>query len=377
MEEQHTLVMNWRSAMLAIIMLCAIISLAYLYSREIERRAVAWLGAFVMAAIVSGIPVVAGFAGAFDVWPWLTFLPTQMTLLFGPLIYLHARALMLGGPNGRLWWLLVPGGVYWLYQLWAFLFLGDYQAKWAFNEAVHYPYVLPVVFYAGLGLMAWALFAIWRMRTRYLAWLQDHHSDDDAFDPAWLTHLIAIGVPLVIVWSLENVLGRMLDLNYVERYWAEFSLFVLLFLVSIEALARIQRPYPKMVGTRETAASGGRERSERDWSAEGLRLKTAVIDNGWHLEPRLSLQELARRFGMNQAYVSRALNQGFGLNFSSFINGLRVEHAKKLLHEERLGLLEIAMASGFGSKASFNRAFKLFSGVTPSAYRRAETSQFP
>ncbi len=377
MEEQHTLVMNWRSAMLVIIMLCAMISLAYLYSRKIERRAVAWLGAFVMAAIVSGIPVVAGFAGAFDVWPGLTFLPTQMTLLLGPLVYLHARALMLGEPNGRLWWLLVPGAVYWLYQLWAFLFLGDYQAKWAFNEAVHYPYVLPVVFYAGLGLMVWALFAIWRMRTRYLAWLQDHHSDDDAFNPAWLTHLIAIGVPLVVVWSLENFLGRMIGLNYVERFWAEFSVFVLLFFVSTEALARIQRPYPKMVEPQGTAAPRGRERSQRDWSAEGLRLKTAVLDNGWHLEPRLSLQELARRFGMNQAYVSRALNQGFGLNFSSFINELRVEHAKHLLHEGRLGLLEVAMASGFGSKASFNRAFKLFSGLTPSAYRRAEKSQYP
>ncbi|RZV37957.1 MAG: AraC family transcriptional regulator [Chromatiales bacterium] len=377
MEESHTLVMNWRSAMLAIIMLCAMIPLGYLYSRKIERRAVAWLGALVMAAVVSGIPVVAGFAGAFDVWPGLTFLPVQMTLLLGPLVFFHARALMLGQPNGHYWWLLLPGAVYWIYQLWAFLFLGDHTAKWAFNEAVHYPYVLPAVFYAGLGLMAWALFAIWRMRTRYLAWLQDHYSDDDAFDPAWLMHLIAIGVPLVVVWALENFLGRIIGLNYAERFWAEFSVFVLLFFVSLEALARIQRPYPKMAEPRGPAATRSRDRSERDWSAEGLRLQAAVLENGWHLQPGLSLQELARRFGMNQAYVSRALNQGFRLSFSSFINGLRVEHAKVLLDEGRMSLLDVAMASGFGSKASFNRAFKLFSGLTPSAYRRAQTSQFP
>jgi hypothetical protein len=78
--------------------------------------------------------MVIGFAGAYNIWPGLTFLPTQMALFYGPLIYLHARALMLGGPPRRYAWLLAPGIVYWLYQVWAFAFLGDYRAKWAFNE---------------------------------------------------------------------------------------------------------------------------------------------------------------------------------------------------------------------------------------------------
>ena len=369
MDEQQTLVMNWRSAMLASIMLCALVALAYLYTRQIERRAVLWLAGFVLAGIVSAIPMVIGFAGAYNIWPGLTFLPTQMGPLYGPLIYLHARALMLGGPPRRYAWLLAPGIVYWLYQVWAFALLGDYKAKWAFSESIHYPYILPVVFATSLVLMAWALFNIWQLRARYLRWLENHRSDDDTFHPVWLSHFILIGVPLVLVWVLGNVLGGIFGFDYFETYWADFVALLLLFFISIEALMRIQQPFPKMIDGPDVRDTTEPEQGGRNWSAEGERIKTAMVDNAWFLESRLSLQDLARYVGSNHVYVSRALNQGLGVSFSNLVNQLRVEHAKSLIEESRLSMLEIALSSGFGSKASFNRAFKLHGGITPSAYR--------
>jgi len=146
----------------------------------------------------------------------------------------------------------------------------------------------------------------------------------------------------------------------------------LVMLLSLEALARLEQPFPKMLAPDAVSVEELMEATaaERDWVKEGERLRAMVIDNGWHLESSLSLQTLSRRFAMNQAYVSRALNQGLDMNFSHFINGLRVEHAKAMITRQDVNLLDVALSSGFGSKASFNRAFKLHSGVSPSEFKR-------
>ena len=140
----------------------------------------------------------------------------------------------------------------------------------------------------------------------------------------------------------------------------------------MEALARLEKPFPKMLAPDAITIEELMDATaaERDWMLEGEKLRAMVMENGWHLESSLSLQTLSRRFGMNQAYVSRALNQGLSLSFSQFINGLRVEHAKKMIAREDVNLLDVALSSGFGSKASFNRAFKLHTGDSPSGFKR-------
>lgn len=368
MEPADSLIMNWRSALLGCVIVCTVLVLLNLLVRSPERKATAYFGAFILAGMISSVPMVIGFAGAYDIWPGLTFLPTQFTLFYGPLIYLHARALMLGGSPRRSLWLLLPGVVYWLYQLWAFTLLGDYRSKWAFNDAVHEPYIVPLVMAIGFGLAIWALVMVWRINTQYRDWLDRNRADGEQFRPVWLTHFVWLGVPLVLIWALENVSGQYFGFDYFDRYWADFALLLLLFVITLEALARIQQPFPKMVQTETETEIAPSEDTTRDWSEDGSRLESAVIKNAWHLEKGVSLSELARRMGTNQAYLSKALNQGLGQSFSDFINRLRIEHAKTLISEQQLSMLDIALEAGFGSKASFNRAFKKYAGLTPSEF---------
>ena len=369
------LVMNWRSALVGLVMLCSLVCLAHLYRRQTERPAILWLIAFVLAAFATAIPTLIGFAGAYDIWPGLTFMPTQFPLWFGPLLYFHAHALMVGAGLGGHRWLLLPGAVDWLYQGWAFTCLGDYRSKWAFNDAVHEPFVVPLVIAGSLGLGLWALVAIWRMKVRYLVWLEENRSDDDVFRPVWLMRFMLISVPLAGLWALENTVSPVLGFDYFERFWIDFALLFFVYLLVAEALAHIRAPYPKMMPVE--AASGAAtmpDTANRDWQIEGARLKEAVVTHRWYLEAGISLQELSRRLGTNQTYVSRALNQGLDTSFSNFINRLRVDHAKSLIDTGDQTMLDIALESGFGSKASFNRAFKAHAGMTPSQYRSHRTA---
>ena len=87
------------------------------------------------------------------------------------------------------------------------------------------------------------------------------------------------------------------------------------------------------------------------------------------------LADLARRLGTNTAYLSRALNEGLGLNFNAFVNRMRAEEVGRRISAEpdTPDLLQLALDAGFSSKATFNRAFRTTFGMAPSEFRRRKS----
>ena len=91
------------------------------------------------------------------------------------------------------------------------------------------------------------------------------------------------------------------------------------------------------------------------------------------LEADLTLGKLAKRIGLHQNYLSRIINEKRQQSFNDFINQYRIEEARQRLADPRwknATILQIAYETGFYSKSVFNTAFKKFTGLTPSAYRR-------
>ena len=84
----------------------------------------------------------------------------------------------------------------------------------------------------------------------------------------------------------------------------------------------------------------------------------------------LSITAMAERAGLNKDYFSRAFKEVMGLNYSKWLNAVRVEKAASLMPEEGLTLTEIAMLSGFKSIPSFNRVFAEYKKAPPSRYRK-------
>jgi AraC-like DNA-binding protein len=108
----------------------------------------------------------------------------------------------------------------------------------------------------------------------------------------------------------------------------------------------------------------------RDWEAQGRAWAAIIREQQWARDPDVNLAGLARLLGTNSSYLSRAINSGAGENFSSFIARLRAEAvAARLTASDPADLLTIALEEGFGSKASFNRAFAAAFGCAPSVYR--------
>ena len=57
------------------------------------------------------------------------------------------------------------------------------------------------------------------------------------------------------------------------------------------------------------------------------------------------------------------------MNYSKWLNTIRLEKAIELLVEKDIPLTQVAMLSGFHSISSFNRVFYDEKGMSPSEYR--------
>ena len=89
------------------------------------------------------------------------------------------------------------------------------------------------------------------------------------------------------------------------------------------------------------------------------------------LAPQLTLRQLADQLHIPPNHLSQLLNEGFGQNFSEFVNSYRLERFKEGVSDPAkryLTILGLALESGFNSKTVFNTFFKKQMGKTPKAY---------
>ena len=103
------------------------------------------------------------------------------------------------------------------------------------------------------------------------------------------------------------------------------------------------------------------------------RLTAMMEEDKIYGEQGLTIRILAEKLGAPEHRLRALINGGLGhRNFSAFLNRYRLAAAKTRLSdpdEARTPILTIAMDTGFGSLAPFNRAFKKEEGVTPTEYR--------
>ncbi|MBO2007832.1 helix-turn-helix domain-containing protein [Hymenobacter negativus] len=105
------------------------------------------------------------------------------------------------------------------------------------------------------------------------------------------------------------------------------------------------------------------------------RLRQLLATEKVYLEADLGLPGLAQKAGLTTHELSFVLNEGFGVNFFQFINGYRVEEAKRLLasaQHQHLSMVGIAFEAGFSSKTTFNTTFKKVTGLSPSQFVQAQ-----
>jgi AraC-like DNA-binding protein len=111
--------------------------------------------------------------------------------------------------------------------------------------------------------------------------------------------------------------------------------------------------------------------SEQDASLIHERLMYLMAEQKPHINPDLTLNELAGILEVHPNHLSQVINSKEKKSFYDLINEMRVDEFVKLISQPsslQYTLLALSYDCGFNSKASFNRNFKKYTGFTPRDY---------
>lgn len=103
------------------------------------------------------------------------------------------------------------------------------------------------------------------------------------------------------------------------------------------------------------------------------RLTEHMVEQRPFLKVGYSIKDLSEEINVPGYQLSAFLNRQKGLNFNDYLNQFRVRYCEEVIRNgdaEMLNLKGIAYNCGFNNRNTFTKAFKKFTGYTPSDYKR-------
>jgi len=323
-----------------------------------------------------------GFSGINYLWEDLDGFPRYFHLAFAPTIYFYLKAQINRDfrlkPSHLLHY--VPYAIYFLVNFLVFIqgksaiatFRSSglsYWLGWLESISIWSSYIY--YFYQSL-----------RIYREYRRWAETQFSDTDVISFVWLRnfiYLIIAGEVFKFAWSVaDRALG---DLPFEQDWWWHLFTVTIICYVGISGYAQSQ---PKKLVFSQQIFKKEQETIQEvtlrnevntpfmsNYAEWKEKIERIFSEQKLFLEPELSLADLAQKLRTNPSVLSAAINQNFGKNFNDFVNEYRVEEFKKqiqLPENKKLTLLAVALDCGFNSKATFNRAFKKFTGQSPKEY---------
>lgn len=87
------------------------------------------------------------------------------------------------------------------------------------------------------------------------------------------------------------------------------------------------------------------------------------------IENPLDREQMARFLAISSRHLDRLFTQHLKAGFLKTYRDIRLHHARRLVEQSPLSILEIAVATGFSSAPHFSAAFKSLFGISPSEGR--------
>ena len=123
----------------------------------------------------------------------------------------------------------------------------------------------------------------------------------------------------------------------------------------LEMLALVARP-EKLPGRRPPA-----------W----LATVEELLKDGFH--QNLTIGKIAAQVAVHPSYLSRVFRHFHHQAIGDYVHQLRIRFACQQLADPAVSLSAIAAESGFADQSHFTRVFKQCTGITPGAFRAAQT----
>jgi len=366
-----------------------------------ETRSDKWLSLFLFLCILYIAPWMIGFAGWYDTQPYrdiLFYVPFQQLFFIGPVIFFYVQSLL--NPSFRFgkneWWHLLPGILYLLFSIIMVVTDKLVLKKYYFLAGGQDPDFDTWYQLTGFASMLFYFFLSLRYYNLYKKLILQVVSYAELVSFRWVRNFLVAFLIMLFIKIVFFILGEITDMSYWDTWWYFFVFAILFYYIAITGYANsvetkvafkphllTYRPTlllnysPSLTLTEsvtEEAEIIAIEPASKENAADEVltewkpKLLGLLQEEKIYEDPELTLTQVAKQLQSNPSFISMVVNRGFGLNFNDFINQFRIEAVKEMLKKgehKKQTLLGIAYECGFNSKATFNRAFKKVTGLTP------------
>ena len=340
------------------------------------------LGGLVLSWSITVFAFIVQSPAFFEKYIHLYALWDVLTLLFFPLMYLYVRFYLYKDIRltyGDLWHFL-PAIAYLI--VFSPFFFSDAQSKLNYlaNGFPFWFQPLQAVFNIIIILQG-TFYSIYSFRTlhhfQYFRKTKFSSLQLDALN--WLKLFLIINTCL---WIFGTT-GAFLDIFGISIFINLFNVFYLglTLLTILLSVFTIQRPalFSESKDIR-VLVSNAQPKNKSKVDADNLSsdytiLRDHLIKDKPFLKPDLKMQDLVDATNLSYKRISEVFNNEFNKSFFEVINEYRLKEALLLIENDfhvLHTLPHLAEQAGFNSKATFNRAFKKFTGQTPSEYIKAK-----
>ncbi|MDF2721482.1 MAG: transcriptional regulator, AraC family protein [Paenibacillus sp.] len=116
------------------------------------------------------------------------------------------------------------------------------------------------------------------------------------------------------------------------------------------------------------APDGQDEEQPIDGAADEM-VQRAVLFALEHLREPLTVERLARHIHLSESQFARRFYEAVGATPMRWLTEKRMQRAAQYLRFSDMAIFDIADEAGYGDMPAFSKAFKRWSGISPSDYR--------
>ena len=127
----------------------------------------------------------------------------------------------------------------------------------------------------------------------------------------------------------------------------------------------------KLKRNKDVLSKESRRRYRVDGVNISARIKEVVDYLGESLYGKITISELALRFGISESLLKKEFSEYYSGGIINFYHKRKIEEAKRLIKKAELSFSEIADKLGFDNPQYFSKFFKKMAGMTPSEYKKS------
>ena len=320
------------------------------------------------------------YSGAYVYAPALAGVQFPFRVLLGPALYFYAHATMSPNKaiNRQVWALALSGPVLVILVMLPFIFVISPEEKLALaNPLTRDPKLWQIAVFTCLSatfvfILFTVLFLMMALKLHHSHRLQlmERFSEIEQRSLTWFK-------PVLLIWGAAWLMYA-IEFSLSALGWLWFGSGKVLPILEAVALAIfIQKALSqKVLSESEKGLPRANKTRTALLSTEKMqliasKLERAMIDDKLFLQDNLSLNKLSESISETENHISETLSQFLNTKFFQFVNGFRIEEAKRALQNSDKLVTTIAFDVGFNSKSTFNTAFKKIVGYSPSAYRNS------